>query len=127
VSIDEVESALALCARADWTHGRGRRCPPDSRVELACGVTRSTLRGHASHFIAENRGRAVRDGLDGELVDLQTGVREPARARLARLLDDLEPHAAVLGCSEELAPAWAQVHENGADRQRAAAERAPRP
>ena len=52
-----------------------------------------------SHVIAENRWRAVRDGLDGELVDPVTGESEPARARIAGLLLELEPFAAELGCS----------------------------
>jgi carboxylate-amine ligase len=79
---------------------------------------------HPTHAIAENRWRAVRDGLDAELVDLETGVPGRVRDRIARLLVELEPHAAELGCGDELDQAWPLVATNGAERQRAvAAER----
>jgi glutamate---cysteine ligase / carboxylate-amine ligase len=71
-----------------------------------------------SHIISENRWRAVRDGLDGEFVDPVTGESEPARARIAGLLRELEPFAADLGCSAELDCAWPLLVRNGANRQR---------
>ncbi len=71
-----------------------------------------------SHVIAENRWRAVRDGLEGELVDPATGESEPARARIAGLLLELEPFAAELGCRSELEGAWPLLVRNGANRQR---------
>ena len=43
--------------------------------------------------IAENRWAALRHGVEGELADLETGERRPARARLHALLDAVEPHA----------------------------------
>lgn len=75
--------------------------------------------------IAENRWSACRHGLEGAMADLVTGEREPTRERLHRLLDDLAPHAAALGCAPELARARALVDEGGgAGRQRRlAAER----
>ena len=69
-------------------------------------------------MIAENRWRAVRDGLEGELVDPVTGESEPARARIAGLLLELEPFAAELGCAAELDCAWPLLVRNGANRQR---------
>ena len=76
-----------------------------------------------THMIGENRWRALRDGLDGDLVDYVTGVAQPARERLTRLLLQLEPHAAAAGCADELAHAWPMIAQNGAARQRAIAAR----
>ncbi|HEV2785136.1 MAG TPA: YbdK family carboxylate-amine ligase, partial [Solirubrobacteraceae bacterium] len=52
--------------------------------------------------IVENGFVAARDGLAAHLADLKTGEREPVRERLERLLDELAPVAARLGCSAEL-------------------------
>ncbi|MEA2418519.1 MAG: glutamate---cysteine ligase / carboxylate-amine ligase, partial [Thermoleophilaceae bacterium] len=72
--------------------------------------------------IAENRWWAARAGLDASFADLQTGAREPLRARLERLFDDLHPVAARLGCSAELERARAlAAGPGGAGRQRAEA------
>jgi glutamate---cysteine ligase / carboxylate-amine ligase len=74
--------------------------------------------------IAENRFWAARDGLDAHLADLVTGEREPLRDRLARLLDELAPVAARLGCEAELDDAGALAGgPGGPARQRAEAER----
>jgi len=74
--------------------------------------------------IAENRWWAARDGLDGELADLVTGARTPTRARVHALLDALEPTAEELGSGAQLAAARRLAERNGAQRQRAVAERA---
>lgn len=71
--------------------------------------------------IEENRWSAARDGVEGELADLVTGDRRPARTRLMELLDELEAVAARLGCAAELDEARRLVDENGAMRQRAVA------
>ena len=76
------------------------------------------LPAHPDHVIAENRWRGVRDGVAGELVDLDTGVAEPARHCIGRLLLELEPYAAELGSSGELELAWAMLARNGELRQR---------
>ena len=73
---------------------------------------------HSTHVIAENRWRAVRDGLDGELIDPETGAPEPARHRIGRMLLELEPYASELGCEDELELAWGMLARNGAVRQR---------
>jgi carboxylate-amine ligase len=74
--------------------------------------------------IAENRFAALRHGVEGELADLRTGERRPARERLHRLLDELTPVAARLGSGALLPCARALVERNGAIRQReVAAER----
>jgi carboxylate-amine ligase len=85
------------------------------RLRLRAG---ERLPVHPTHVLNENRWRAVRDGVDGELVDLVTGVAAPARARIASLLLELEPYAAELGCSAELELAWPMLVRNGARRQR---------
>jgi carboxylate-amine ligase len=72
--------------------------------------------------IAENRWRAARAGLDASFADLVTGAREPLRARLERLFDELAPVAARLGCAGELEHARAlAAGPGGAARQRAEA------
>ncbi|HEY4346157.1 MAG TPA: YbdK family carboxylate-amine ligase [Gaiellaceae bacterium] len=76
---------------------------------------------HASHVLNENRWRALRDGVESVLVDPVTGVAEPARHRIGRLLLELEPHAACLGCADELSRAWPLLAADGACRQRAVA------
>jgi len=73
---------------------------------------------HDTHRINENRWAAVRDGLDGRLADLDTGVPVPTRSRLGALLASLEPCAEVLGSRNELLAAWTMLAENGAERQR---------
>jgi carboxylate-amine ligase len=70
--------------------------------------------------IAENSFVAARDGLDARLADLVTGELAPVRDRLERLLDELSPVAAQLGCAGELEHARALVAGSGA----AAAQRA---
>ena len=79
------------------------------------------LYAHATHMVNENRWRALRGGLDGYLVDYSSGIAQPARERLTRLLLDLEPHAGAIGCADELAHAWPMIAQNGAARQRAIA------
>jgi carboxylate-amine ligase len=76
---------------------------------------------HPTIRIEENRWRALRHGLDGELLDLRTGEPEPARERVGRLLATLEPEAARMGSGEAFAGAWALLEATGSERQRAAA------
>jgi glutamate---cysteine ligase / carboxylate-amine ligase len=85
------------------------------RLRLRAG---ERLGAHPTHVLNENRWRAVRDGLDGELVDLVTGEAMSARSRIASLLLELEPYAAGLGCGDELELAWSMLLRNGARRQR---------
>jgi glutamate---cysteine ligase / carboxylate-amine ligase len=74
--------------------------------------------------IAENSFLAARDGLDAQFADLVTGEREPVRERLERLLDELAPVAARLGCAAELEHARRlTAGPGGAARQRAVAAR----
>jgi len=68
--------------------------------------------------IEENRFAALRHGLDGELADLASGERIPARERLRALLERLAPVAERLGAGALLPHAYALVERNGAVRQR---------
>lgn len=81
------------------------------------------LPAHPTHMIVENQWRALRHGVRGWLVDLDTGEPMKTRDRLSLLLEDLRPHAARLGCADELLHARALLVGNGADRQRYVAER----
>jgi len=76
---------------------------------------------HSTWRIEENRWSACRHGLDGTLADLETGERRPARDRLRELLSELEPTAAGIGCSAELAAALRLTETGGAERQRSVA------
>lgn len=71
--------------------------------------------------IEENRWRACRYGVEGDLLDLRSGERIPARRRLHDLLDALEPVAERLDCAAELDGARRLVESNGAMALRAAA------
>ena len=80
--------------------------------------------------IAENRWWAARYGLDASFADLVTGEREPLRARLERLFDELAPVAARLGCAAQLERARALAAGPGRRRapaRRGGARRAGRP
>ena len=101
-------AALVQCAVA-WLAGRH-----DSGESLPV---------HDSHRIAENSWRAMRYGVSGFLVDLDSGRREPTRERVGRLLDELGDQARRLGCQDELAGVRVLLAGNGADRQRYVAER----
>lgn len=54
-------------------------------------------------LIAENKWRAVRYGLDADLVDLVRDEQRPARDALRELAELAQPAATRLGCAEELA------------------------
>jgi carboxylate-amine ligase len=73
---------------------------------------------HEAFRIHENAWRALRYGVRGWLVDLETGEPEPARDRVERLLTALEPTAGRLGSVEQLLEARTLLAGNGADRQR---------
>jgi carboxylate-amine ligase len=73
-----------------------------------------TLPVHDTWRIEENAWSACRHGVEGEQRDLDTGVPQPTRRRLHTLLDELEPVAARLGSTEELAGARRLVERNGA-------------
>jgi carboxylate-amine ligase len=82
---------------------------------------------HDHGRIVENRWRAMRHGLGGSLLDLDSGEPQPARARIVALIDAVGPAAERLGGAAELEHARTLAARNGAERQRAlAAERGMR-
>jgi glutamate---cysteine ligase / carboxylate-amine ligase len=74
--------------------------------------------------IEQNRWWACRDGVDGDMADLNTGATRPTRERLRELLDTLEPVARRLGAGDRLTRARELVECNGAIAQRRVAARA---
>jgi carboxylate-amine ligase len=57
---------------------------------------------HPHRLLEENLWRAIRYGLSGELIDLDTGVVRPARAELERLIEWTLPVAEELGAASYL-------------------------
>jgi carboxylate-amine ligase len=64
---------------------------------------RETLPLHPNRLIEENLWRAIRYGLAGELIDLDTGRVRPTRERLEQLLEWILPVAEELGSAPFLA------------------------
>ncbi|QIN84784.1 YbdK family carboxylate-amine ligase [Rubrobacter tropicus] len=72
-------------------------------------------------FIAENKWRAVRRGLDATFYDFPAGESVPARAMARTLVEELRPVSQGLGCEAELEGILEIAdHGNGAERQREA-------
>ena len=68
---------------------------------------------HPHRLIEENTWRAIRHGLSGELIDLERGDVLPARARVERLLEWVQPVAEEIGAAP-----WLRLPErNAAERQ----------
>jgi carboxylate-amine ligase len=85
---------------------------------LAARVARALDEGeplpdHPRRLIEENLWRAIRYGLSGELIDLETGAVRPARMHLEALAEWILPVAEELGA----APFLAIPSENAAERQ----------
>ena len=72
------------------------------------------LPAHPHRLIEENFWRAIRWGMAGELIDLDSGAVMPARARLDALVEDVSEIAAELGIAPHLAalaePSAAEVY-----------------
>jgi carboxylate-amine ligase len=85
---------------------------------LTCRIARALddgepLPDHPHRLIEENLWRAIRYGLSGELIDLDTGGVLPARARLEQIADWVSPVA------DELGVPLVVPEQNAAERQRA--------
>jgi carboxylate-amine ligase len=111
-----------------------RVCDSQTRVEHTLALTaliQAMVKELAEHYesggqlasypwqmLDENKWLAARHGLEGELVDLPSSDRVPAKELARRLLDRLGEHAADLGSAAEL-EGIADVldHGNGAVRQ----------
>lgn len=78
-----------------------------------------TLSEHPRGLIEENLWRAERDGLDGELIDLDTGHPRSARAAIDELLEATRERHAALGLEPWIGRVAHMLdHGNGAIRQR---------
>jgi len=86
--------AYALAARIARAHDEGEPLP---------------VREH--RWIEENLWRAIRYGLSGELIDLDTFEVRPARVALERLIEWVRPVAEELGCADFLAVPAANAAE----------------
>jgi carboxylate-amine ligase len=73
---------------------------------------------HDSTRISENAWRAIRYGVRGWMVDLDSGTAVPTRERVARVLDDVAPAAERLGNQDWINTARTLLADNGAERQR---------
>ena len=69
------------------------------------------LPAHPHHWIEENFWRAIRYGLAGELIDLDTFEVRPTRTALERLVEWVLPVAEELGCASYLAVPAANAAE----------------
>src|SRR2546423_5171442 len=79
------------------------------------------LPDHPHRLIEENLWRAIRHGLSGELIDLETGGTGPARAHLERLLEWIQPAAEEIGAAPYLGIPSANAAERQIAKQEAGA------
>jgi carboxylate-amine ligase len=101
---------------------------------VQCLVRLEALEGHAGHALVtspevldENRFIAARDGMDAVLIDPAREARRLAREWIEELLAACTPHAADLGCTEELDSVRSLAATTGAVRQRSRAGRRSAP
>jgi carboxylate-amine ligase len=92
------------------------------RLELVDGHADAAL-VHAPEVLDENRFLAARDGVDAEFVDPVRGRAVPLREVADELTASCAPHAAALGCSEELALLELLLEHPGPANQRGLADR----
>jgi len=92
------------------------------RLELVDGHADAAL-VHAPEVLDENRFLAARDGVDAALVDPVLGRAVSVVDVVADLMVSCAPHAAELGCGEELKHVAELLVHGGPERQRALAER----
>jgi carboxylate-amine ligase len=89
-----------------------------ARLELEEGYV-SEQDSSSEEVLAENRFLAARDGVDARVIDTTTESLKPIKDILFELLNSARPHAAALGCLDELERITALVVAPGAARQRA--------
>jgi len=87
------------------------------RLEATEGYAAAALAEHPE-VLEENRFLATRDGMRAHFIDPEGETRRPATDILDELLAACAPHAAELGCEQELAAVAALAAEPGAHRQR---------
>ena len=101
---------------------------------VQCLVRLEALEGHASRSLVtrpevleENRFIAARDGMGAQLIDPGRECRRPAHEWVDEMLAACAPHAADLGCGDELESVRALAAATGAMRQRSRAGRGNAP
>ena len=104
--------------------GCSRSAPGSSRGWPSATTPASRCRSTTPIRISDNRWRALRHGLNGSLLDLDSGEQEPTRARVLALIDRVAPAAERLGGAAALEHARTLAARNGAERQRATRRRA---
>jgi carboxylate-amine ligase len=87
------------------------------RLEVLEGYASSRVL-HAQEVLEENRFLAARDGVAARLIDPDIGSRVPVAEIAHDVVDACMPHAADLGCTEELALVRKLVEKPPAARQR---------
>jgi carboxylate-amine ligase len=87
------------------------------RLEVLEGYASSRVL-HAQEVLEENRFLAARDGVAAELIDPDIGSRVPVAEIANDVVDACMPHAADLGCADELAMVRRLVERPSAARQR---------
>ena len=117
-----------------------RICDAQTRIESTAGIAAlfQCLAAHLSErhdregslaiqpamLVAENKWRAVRYGLETDLVDLERDEERPAVDAVLELVERAAPHARRLGCAHELAEVERICRRgSGAAEQRAQYER----
>jgi carboxylate-amine ligase len=90
------------------------------RLEVLEGYASSRVL-HAQEVLEENRFLAARDGVAAELIDPDRGMRVPVAEIVNDVVDACMPHAADLGCADELAMVRRLIERPSAARQRALA------
>jgi carboxylate-amine ligase len=88
-----------------------------ARLELEEGYVSEEIVS-SEEVLAENRFLAARDGVDARFIDPTTESLRPLSDQLVELLESVRPHAAALGCSEQLERVAALAAAPGAARQR---------
>jgi carboxylate-amine ligase len=101
---------------------------------VQCLVRLEALEGYAGHALVtrpevleENRFIAARDGMGAQLIDPGRDRRRPAQEWLEGMIAACAPHAADLGCAEELDSVRDLASATGAVRQRSRAGRGSAP
>ncbi|HEX2102605.1 MAG TPA: YbdK family carboxylate-amine ligase [Solirubrobacteraceae bacterium] len=103
-------------SRVEETAGLVALVQAAARLELEDGFAPPDVAG-TDVVLAENRFLAARDGIEAELLDPEAGRTVPVRDALARVLDAARPHAAALGCRDELELVAALAADPGFARQ----------
>jgi glutamate---cysteine ligase / carboxylate-amine ligase len=92
------------------------------RLEVEQGWASDALVG-APEVLAENRFLAARDGINAELIEPESGTRQPVRELADAAVAQCRGHAQDLDCIDELEAVAGLARNNGADRQREIADR----